>query len=82
MKKHPNKEIQDAINYALEKGWLLVEAGKSSHAFCRLLCPFRSRDGCKMSVWSSPRSAFNHANQIIRIVDKCGHQNYEAKKDI
>ena len=38
MKKHPNKHIRDAIEFALQNGWEIVPAGKSAHAFCRLRC--------------------------------------------
>ena len=38
MKKHPNKHIREAIEYAVENGWDIVETGKSGHAFCRLKC--------------------------------------------
>ncbi len=39
MKKHPNKEIQKVIDYAIAKGWELVETGNSAHAWGRLKCP-------------------------------------------
>ena len=72
-KKHPNKEIQKAINYAIGKKWSIAEAGGSSHAWGRLKCPESSRSGCIISVWSTPRVPENHARQIIREVDKCSH---------
>ena len=31
--KHPSKEIQEAIDYALDNGWRIIESGKSAHAF-------------------------------------------------
>lgn len=74
VRKHPSKHIQGAIDYAKEKGWRVIETGKSSHAFCRLYCPEKSRDGCKMSVWSTPRNERGHARQIKRRVDRCPHQ--------
>lgn len=73
MNKHPSKEIQHAIEYAIQKGWRYVGTGNSAHAFCRLYCPEKSRNGCSMSVWSTPRSTENHAKQIVRNVDKCIH---------
>lgn len=27
-----------------------------------------------MSIWSTPKSAQNHAKQIVRTVDACEHQ--------
>ena len=73
--KHPSKEIQEAIDYALDNGWRIIESGKSAHAFCRLYCPKESRDGCKLSVWSTPRNDGNHAKQIIKQIDRCPHHS-------
>ncbi|MDR3434811.1 MAG: hypothetical protein P4L95_23395 [Rouxiella aceris] len=73
MNKHPNKHIQAAIEYALQHGWEWVEAGSSSHAFCRLRCGNSVSDhqGHQRSVWSTPRVAEHHAQQIKRAVDQC-----------
>jgi hypothetical protein len=69
--RHPNKEIQKAITYALSRGSTLVKA--SGHAWGILRCPRGARDGCSVSVWSTPRVPENHANQIRRNVEKCPH---------
>lgn len=37
-KKHPNKEIQEAIGYAVNSGWRWIKTSGSSHPFCRLKC--------------------------------------------
>lgn len=74
LSKHKNKHIQSVIEYALSKGWRIVETGKSSHAFCRLYCSEESRYGCKISFWSTPANPENHASQIKRQVDKCNHK--------
>jgi hypothetical protein len=71
--KHPNKEIEDAIKYAEENGWSYKNSGNSAHSWGKLLCPLHTREGHKMLIWSTPRSAFNHARQIRRIVDRCQH---------
>lgn len=75
--KHPNKEIEEAITYAEENSWIYKDSGKSAHAWGKLLCPLHTREGHKMSVWSTPRNAFNHAQQIKRLVDKCQHESME-----
>ena len=72
--RHPNKDIEAAIKYAESKGWRYQETGNSAHAWGRLLCPFESREGHSMSVWSTPKSTDNHAKQIRRNVDACEHQ--------
>lgn len=72
-KSHPNKEIEAAIQYAEAHGWEYRKAGKSAHAWGRLLCPLGTRQGCAMSVWSTPRNSYNHAVQITKQIDKCPH---------
>ena len=64
--KHPNKEIELAICFAEKHGWRYSKTGKSSHAWGRLLCYLANGDGCSMSIWSTPKSATNHAKQITR----------------
>lgn len=73
MKRHPNKHIQEAIEYALSKGWLWIAPGKSAHCFCRLRCgsPEGEHKDHQMSVYSTPKSEENHAKQIRRTVDRC-----------
>lgn len=75
--KHPNKEIREAIKYADSKGWRIKETGKSSHAFCRLLCPEKSIDGHTKSVWRTPKVPENHVKEIIKAVDRCNHKDNE-----
>jgi len=72
-KKHPNKEIRKAVEFAVSKKWRVTDAGSSSHAWARLKCPESSRDGCIISVWSTPRVPRHHARQLIKAVDKCPH---------
>ena len=76
--KHPNKEIESAIQYAESKGWRVIATGKSSHAWGRLYCQLETRNGCKISVWSTPGSNYNRARQIKRGVDKCEHNEDEG----
>ncbi|ASB76831.1 TPA: hypothetical protein ACG0AS_002929 [Enterobacter hormaechei subsp. hoffmannii] len=73
MKTHPNKHIQAAIEYAVTQGWVWVPPGDSAHCFCKLRCgnPEGEHRDHQMSVWSTPKSAENHAKQIIRMVKRC-----------
>lgn len=73
--KHPKKEIEAAVQYAESKGWRFIQAGNSSHAWGRLYFPEKSRDGCKISIWSTPKSAPIHAEQIKRAINKCLHKS-------
>ncbi len=81
-KKHPNKEIQAALNYAKQKGWRIQESG--SHAWGRIFCPYndsecRCGEFCITSIWSTPRNPNNHAKQIRRVVDNCIYQSQTDK---
>jgi hypothetical protein len=67
--RHPNKNIEKAIRYAESHGWRVLVGG--AHAWGFLLCPERSREGCRLSVWSTPRSPTDHAKDILRGVDGC-----------
>lgn len=69
--EHPNKEIEAAVKHAISKGWRFK--GSKGHAWGRLFCPAKVRGGCQISVWSTPKSPFDHARQIRRRVDKCPH---------
>lgn len=70
--RHPDKHIDEVVRFAESIGWR-VELS-SGHCWGRLLCPRRDRDGCQFSVWSTPRNAENHAHQIMRRVEQCGHE--------
>lgn len=76
-KKHPNKEIEAAICFAESKDWRYKKTGDSAHAWCRLHCPLKTREGCAMSVWSTPKVPERHARQIIRNVKQCPHRKQE-----
>lgn len=78
-KKHPNKEIEKAVCYAEKHGWRYKTVGNSAHAWGRLLCPLHLREGCSLSVWSTPKSAEIHAKQIRRKIDACQHTNEEGR---
>lgn len=70
--RHPNQEIETALQHAENNGWR-VETG-SGHCWGRICCPENNkscRNGmhCITSIWSTPRNASNHARQLRRIVD-------------
>jgi hypothetical protein len=69
--RHPHKEIEGAVQYAEAHEWRFIK-GKG-HGWGRLLCPFNSREGCQVSVWSTPRNPERHAKDILRAVDRCEH---------
>jgi hypothetical protein len=72
--KHPNKEIEAALQHAEAKKWEVQIGG--SHAWGKMYCPINTKDCrcgefCITSIWSTPRSPFNHASALRRVVDKC-----------
>ncbi len=71
--RHPKPEIEKAIQYAEELGWKAELS--NGHAWGRLFCPQSTRDGCIVSIWSTPRSPENHARQLRKVVDRCPHGN-------
>lgn len=80
--RHPNKEIEASIQYAEELGWRYRESGNSSHAWGRLLCPSHMREGCQISIWSTPRNVTNFAKLIRQRVTKCEHVEEQCDESI
>ncbi len=69
-KWHQKKEVNEAIEYALQRGFRLR---KGAHAAYVLLCPLATRDGEWMSINSTPRVSRDHADAIVKFVDNCPH---------
>jgi len=85
-KRHPNKEIESAIQFAEENSWTFKPPGKSAHAFGILKCPHNDRECrcgrfCKASVWRTPRSSENEAGKIRKVVENCIHQSEQGNED-
>ncbi len=82
---HPKKDVENALRHAERNGWR-VEVG-GSHAWGKIYCPYNDKECrcgefCIASVWSTPKSAVNHARALIRVVDSCSmHRlHYEARR--
>ncbi len=71
--RHPKPPLEKAVRYAEQLGWR-VEMSKG-HAWGHLLCPKSSREGCIISVWSTPKNAENHARHIRKQIDNCDHND-------
>ncbi len=76
--RHPSKDIEAAVADAEAQGWTWHKV--SGHAWGKLYCKHHDRDGCTIFVWSTPRSAGNHAKAIKRDVNRCPHKD-EEKND-
>jgi hypothetical protein len=48
--KHPNKDIESAVQYARACGWRYKKPGKSAHTSGKLLCALKTQDGCRFSI--------------------------------
>lgn len=77
--RHPNKEIEAAVAYAEQQGWIWSKI--NGHAWGSLMCAHHDRDGCRLFVWSTPRSPQNHAKGLIRDIDRCPHIQKEANDE-
>ena len=69
--RHSNKHIEAAVEYAESLGWRFEKV--TGHAWGRIFCPHATRDGCMISLWSTPRVPENHARQVRRKIDSCPH---------
>ena len=84
--KHPNKEIEEALQYVEGKNWRVEKSkGNSAHAWGRIYCPTKgnpciSSERCITSIWSTPRSPANHAKQLKRMVDRCLEMQEKQKE--
>ncbi len=73
-KKHSKKEVEEALQYAEERGWRIEVGG--GHAWGKMYCPqndknCRCGEFCISSIWSTPKNTVNRARQIKRVVDNC-----------
>ncbi len=75
--RHPDQDIEKAIRYGESLGWT-VRMSKKGHSWGFLLCANHDRQGCWVAIHSTSRSASNHANQIIRKIDRCPHDPASA----
>lgn len=69
--QHPNKEVEEALAEAEEKGWRFRKMGH----WGRIFCPQADREGCQFGISGTPRNAENHAKQLRRAVDRCPHRD-------
>jgi hypothetical protein len=70
--RHPAKEVEAALRYAEERGWVVVRATGHTHVWAMIYCCGRSGDGgCKKTVSSTPRNPGAFARDIRREVERC-----------
>lgn len=74
--KHPNKEIEAALEHAENRGWSIEKTKGHAHAWGKMKCPQNDPacwggKNCTKSIWSTPKRPQDHAKDLKRIVDKC-----------
>jgi hypothetical protein len=69
--RHPNKEIEAAVQHAEDLGWRVFVGG--SHRWGHLYCPHAARNGCKIGVDSTPKNPEGHARRLLREINHCTH---------
>lgn len=70
--KHPNKDVEAAIQHAEDHKWTVKKGGHWGF----LYCPFNDAEcrcgtRCKAGIWSTPKNPGNHAKQLREVVDGC-----------
>ena len=68
--RHKVTEVEDALQYAEAAGWR-VDVRHNGHVWGRIFCPLATRQGCQLSVGSTPKNNGNEAKRIRRYVDSC-----------
>lgn len=69
-----DKDVRQFIDRMVSKGWRYEEAeGRTSHPAGVLLCPEETRDGCRMTVYSTPKRG--QLDLLRRAVKKCPHES-------
>ncbi len=71
--RHPKKEVEGALRDAEAGGWLVTPKG-AGHRWGVAECG----GGCRVSIWSTPKSPGNHAKDVRRAVERCPHQEGEG----
>ena len=81
--KHAKPDVEAAIQYAEEHGWMIKEGG--AHAWGQKLCPYnddscRCGEFCITSIWSTPKNPGNHGKQLRRVVDNCAREKVRQEQ--
>lgn len=61
------------MSEAESAGWRIEKAGPRAKPWGSARCAYANRDGCRLSILSTPKSAQNFAKQIRKAVAACPH---------
>jgi len=76
-RRHPKKEVEHALKFAEDLGWVVEPKARTTHAWGIMRCP-TGED--REAIWSTPRNQGDHAKQIRRAVIRCPHVSNQLKK--
>ena len=76
--RHPNKEVEEALSEAEEKGWRFRKMGH----WGRIFCPQANQEGCQFGINGTPRQPETHAKQLRQAVNRCPHTQDEEEDDV
>ena len=77
MSRHSKKEVREALDFAERNGWRIEKSkGESAHAWGRMFCP--NSDLCQASIFSTPKNAQLHADQLKRFVARCAARHNQT----
>jgi hypothetical protein len=75
--RHPNKDVEEAVQYAESENWTVRMQGH----WGRMYCAQADRDGCQVGISGTPKNPGNHARQLKRAVDRCPHKSKQEADD-
>jgi hypothetical protein len=52
----------------------MVTRRSAGHRWGQMVCAHEGPDACRVSIWSTPKSSSNHANQLRQRVRNCPHR--------
>lgn len=64
-------EIEAVLKFAESLGWQVIQ-NKRGHAWGKLRCPLGTREGCNISIYSTPRNPDVHARYLQQCI-RNGH---------
>jgi hypothetical protein len=79
--RHPDKDVQKALEEAMMAGADLEVRPKKGHAWGRLSCGRGGQHSCRMLIWCTPSNPHAHARDIRALTRKCPHNVVETEID-
>lgn len=85
--RHTSKEVENAIQAALEAGWTFEKPkGGHSHKYGTLKCPKNQKECrgglfCSFQVRSTPGKPEGHAKKIMSAVNGCNFKENERENN-